>query len=165
MAKLKDILKRHVVALDQGLDLGKVQDILLHPSEHRVACLVVRTAMVSELAVVCRAGDVRSYDEDTLAIRGLKVLMLGHESEEMLDLLHAGSHLRKRPMLTSEGKSMGRIRRVDIDAKGDVVMYHVAHGLFGLFGRAEVAPKDVRVMGGDVAVIKPVHPPAKPKSS
>ena len=154
MATLKDLKKRHLIALDRGLDLGRVDDILLHPSEHRVACLVVRAAEVPEISIVCPASAVRSYAADQIAIPSVTSLSLGHENADLLELLRANDHMRKRPVLSSEGKSLGRIRAIDVDNAGHVVMYYVGHGPFGLFGRREIPPEEVRALGGDVAVLK-----------
>jgi sporulation protein YlmC with PRC-barrel domain len=154
--KLKKVLKREIVSIDEGLTLGTPTDILIDPEQHRVAVVVLTAGAVPETSVVAYADAIQSFDSDTLAIRSINALRLAAHDDEARQLLHRGLHFRDHPVLTSTGAKLGRIRNVLIDHEGQVVEYRIRRRPLGFLRRTlRITPTDLRTSGGQVAVIFP----------
>ncbi len=153
-ATLRKLLRRQVVALDTGRALGRPADILIDPDRHRVAVVVITRGRVPETSVVVHARHIRSFDTDTLGVDSLGALTVAAHDEEALGLLGRGLELRGRPVLTAQGRRLGRITAVLVDAEGAVTQYRVRRGLLGyLRPTLKVSPEELRTAGGEVAVV------------
>ncbi len=155
MALLRDVLKRDMVALQEGIDLGRPQDFVIDPSKHTVVAVVLAHGAVPETWVVCGSGEVSSFSSDTLAISSLQSIHLAFQDAEILKLIRAGVRLRGHIVLTQEGRKLGRITDADLDERGKVGYYLVKKGILGWFGRREsVSAEELQNVGVDVAVTK-----------
>ena len=154
--KLSKLLKRELVAIDEGLTLGLPDDILIDPEQHRVGIIVLTAGAVPETSVVAHANAIQSFDSDTLAIRSINALRLAAHDEEAKELLQRSLHFRDHPVLSSAGARLGRIRNVLIDHEGQVVEYRIRRTPLGfLRPKMRITPTDLRTSGGQVAVIFP----------
>ena len=152
---ISKLLKRDVFATQEGLRLGRAQDVLIDRDEHRIALVVLSMRGVPQTATVIEADDVHSWAEDTLPIDSVKATHLAHEVPNAIDLVQQNLQFRGRDVYSSSGHKLGRIVDVIVDEKGNVTEYKVASNLFKrLFHITEsVAPANVRTAGGDVAVV------------
>lgn len=151
---LTKLLRREVVALDTGRTLGRPADVLIDPERHRVAVIVITRGSLPETSVVVHAKDVQSFAADTIAIDRLGSLIVAAHDPQALELLRRGLEFRGRPVLSSEGKSLGRITSILVDEAGHVAQYRVRKGLLGyLRPSLKVDPADLRTSGGEVAVV------------
>jgi uncharacterized protein YrrD len=155
MAYLRDVLKRDMMALEEGMDLGRPQDFVIDPSKHTVVAVVLAHGSVPETWVVCKSGEVSSFSSDTLAVSSLQSIRLAFQDAEILKLIRSGVRLRGHIVLTQEGRKLGRITDADLDEKGKVAYYLVKKGILGWFGRREsVSAEELENVGVDVAVTK-----------
>lgn len=162
--KLKKVAKRQIVTLAEGRKLGKPADILVDPDRHVVAFLVVTAGAVPETSVVVGAGDVQSFESDTLAIQSLSSLEVAAADDAALALLHNGLRLRGQPVLGAGGMKLGRISRVLVDERGNVVEYRVRKRPFGFFRPSlKLSPEALRTSGGEMAVV--AGPAVEPKDA
>lgn len=151
---LRKLLRRQVVALDTGRALGRPAAVVIDPDRHRVGVVVITRGSLPETSVVVHARHIQSFDADTLAVDGLAALTVAVHDEEAFDLVRRGLELRGRPVLNAEGRRLGRISSVLVDADGRVTQYRVRRGFLGYFRPSlKVSPEELRTTGGEMAVV------------
>ena len=152
---ISKLLKRDVFAVNEGLRLGRAQDVLIDQDEHKIALVVLNMRGVPHTATVIDADDVRSWAEDTLPVEGVTSTRLAHEVPEAIELVERNLHFRGRDVFSTSGHKLGRIIDVVIDDRGKVTEYQVASNMFKrLFHITDsVAPDNVKTAGTDVAVV------------
>lgn len=118
MAHLRDVIKRDLVALEEGIDLGRPHDLLIDPSKHTVVAVVLTHGSAPETWVVCAAGEVKSFSTDTLAISSLQSIHLAFHDAAILKLIRSGIRLRGHAVPTQEGRRLGRITNAKMAQEG-----------------------------------------------
>ena len=153
---LQSTLKRQVYTVEEGIRLGRPQDMLIDPDRHEVAAVILVDKMIPQTATVIAAKDVRSFAEDTIAIAGLSAVHLAYQERGFAQLIERGHHFKGRDIITSDGHNVGRIVHVLIDDGGKVVEYRVAKGLLRRLLRLTkpVLPSELLTSGGEVAVVE-----------
>jgi uncharacterized protein YrrD len=155
MAYLRDVIKRDLVALEEGIDLGRPHDLLIDPSKHTVVAVVLTHGSAPETWVVCAPGEVKSFSADTLAISSLRSIHLAFHDAAVLKLIRSGIRLRGHAVLTQEGRKLGRITDADLDETGKVAEYFLKKGILGWLGRRRrISSDELQSVGVDVAISK-----------
>lgn len=155
MAQLRHLLRREIVAIDTGREIGKPADFLVDPKKHQVALVVLAYGKIPETAVVFPASAVESFDTDAIALDSLSSLRLAVHDQELLEQMEAGIRLRHRTVFSHEGAKLGTIVGVEVDAKGQVTNYWMRRPRFGLLRpRFSLKPAQIDRLGADVAVTK-----------
>lgn len=154
-SKLKSIRKRDAVTVAEGREVGRPADVLIDPERHEVSIVVLTRGALPDTSVIVHADRVRSFDSDTLAIEDLDSLKIAARDDEALTLMRRGLEFQGRPLLTSEGRRLGKIRQVVVDQEGRVIAYHVRRGLLGWLQPAlRIEPVDLGTSGGEIAVTR-----------
>jgi len=122
---------------------------------------------IPELSVVIPAEAIASFDVDAISIASLTAVHLAIHDRTLLSKLERSLKLRRRSVFTAEGRRLGRIDGIEVDAQGDVVLYRVRKPRLGLLRpRLELKPSEVSGLGAEFAVADPEHTPAdQPESS
>lgn len=146
---ITDLEERSVVAVAEGLPLGRAADLLLDIDEHRLAYLVISAGSVPDTAVVAPASALAPLSGgDTLALHGLAALELAYRDQHALALLRRGLGLRDMAVVSDAGEGLGTVSDVELDDTGAVVAYVVKRGGMGRLLRAvKIAPAEVRSVG------------------
>jgi len=153
MVHLKDILRRDIVAMSDGLLLGHPSDVLIDTNHHRIGLIMLESGKTFETCVVCPPDAIRNYDEDTLAMTGLGSLKLGCADEQTLSMLREGLRMKGRTVISREGHILGRIVGAEVDAQGNILEYRMRRGFFGWLKPAHVVlPADIAGAGVDTSV-------------
>ncbi len=156
---LKSALKRDVVTLAEGRNLGRPTDILIDPSHHVASLVVLAKGNVADSTLFVPASSVRSFDTDTLAVDSLDALRIAAKEPTALALLEAGIRFMGRPLINSEGRKLGKIVRVQIDEHGNVLQYVARDGLMGwLKPRTRITPAQLGTAGREMAVVRGDRP-------
>jgi sporulation protein YlmC with PRC-barrel domain len=164
--RLKTVTKRHVLARDEGKDLGRPVDILVDPQRHEVSLIVLTQGSLPELSVVVKAEAIGLFDTDVLSVASVKELHLAVHDELLVSQLQAGAELRRRPVFTTQGMRLGNIDAVEIDARGNVTGYRVRRPRLGLVrSRLLLKPADMRGLGAEFATVIPPTPEPKAEAS
>jgi uncharacterized protein YrrD len=151
--RLTRLLKKDVVAMAEGRNLGPPNRILIDPVRHRVAAVVMVSHPVRELSVYFRASAVVSFDSDTLAVEALSHLHVAAADEFVLGLL-AQRRMHDRSVVSSEGREMGHITEATFDAEGNVLEYWVRRKRFGrVRPRLKIHPDALTAAAGHLAVV------------
>lgn len=155
MAQLRRLLRREILAVDSGREIGRPSDFLVDPKKHEVALVVLSYGSIPETAVVAPATAVESFDTDALALDSIESLQLAVHDKHLLEQLEQGIQLRHRLVFSHEGSRIGTIVAIDVDAKGHVVEYRLRRPRFGLFRpRFSLKPAQIDRLGADVVVTK-----------
>lgn len=153
--RLTRLVRRDVVAIADGYGLGRPQTALIDPSQHRVAAIVIVPNHVLELTVYVRASAVANFDSDTIAIDAMTSLRLAAHDEYVLELLRQDVVFHERPVLSSQGQHLGRIKDVVLDNEGIVIEYWIRRKTLGrLRPLLKVSPDALTAPPGHVAVIE-----------
>lgn len=161
MVHLKDVLRRNVIAMSDGLIIGRPSDVLIDTHRHRIGLIVLEAGKTFETCVICSPDEIASFEEDTLALNGLSSLKLGCTDQPTLDLLREGIRMKGRTVISREGHILGRIVGAEVDSRGNIIEYRMRRGFFGWLKRAQVVmPGDIAGAGADTAV---THGSAHPR--
>ncbi|HUY70891.1 MAG TPA: hypothetical protein VMV08_01515 [Gaiellaceae bacterium] len=162
---LKSCLKRDVVTIAEGRNLGRPTDVLIDPEEHTASLIVLARGNVPDSTLFVAASAVRSFDTDTLAIDSLDSLQIAATNDDALALLEKGLQFRGRPLIDSQGRKLGKIVKVRLDERGKVVQYVARRGLLGwVKPRSKIDPKELGTAGGEMAVVQGTQEPRAPLS-
>ncbi len=154
-SRLKAIRRRDAVTIAEGREVGRPVDVLIDPERHEVSVIVLTRGALPDTSVIVHAGNIRSFDSDTLAIEDLDSLKIAARDEEALALIRRGLEFQGRSLLTSHGRKLGKIRQVIVDDDGKVLEYHVRRGLLGWLQPAlRIAPADLGTSGGEIAITR-----------
>lgn len=127
-----------VFCVERGERLGTVREALLHPTEGRLAGIVVRTS----------PAGTRVVPEGEFFVGRDAVMVTGSESfgrRELRNLLlsrfDSVEGINGTDLLTSDGTLLGTVRDVYVESRGPRVVYRVAKGLWQrLFGGGIFVP-------------------------
>ena len=156
---LNDLRDRTVVAVAEGLQLGRPADLLVDVDDHRLAYVVVAGGAVPDTAVVAPASALAPLSgSDALALHGLAALELAYRDQQALLLLRRGLGLIDLQVVSDAGEELGTIGDIELDDQGAVTAYLVKRGGMGRLLRSlRIAPSEVRSVGQVVTVSRPAE--------
>lgn len=156
MIKGKDILGRHVVAIDSGQRIDSVQDLIFDHQANEVLGLLVDEGGWFRAAKVVPFELVRSIGDDAIMIDSAEHVTTTRDDDRLADLLDSKISLIGMTLLTTEGQDLGKIADVYFNEEsGKVEGYEATGGIFSDLsnGRTFVpAPENVQI-GEDAAVV------------
>ncbi|CAM3565730.1 PRC-barrel domain-containing protein [Deinococcus frigens] len=158
MIKGKDILGRHIVAIDSGERIDSVHDLIFDHQANEVLGLLVDEGGWFRAAKVVPFEMIRSIGEDAVMIASAEHVTTTRQDDRLADVLDSKISLIGMTLLTTDGQDLGKIADVYFDeASGKVEGYEATGGLFSDMsnGRTFVpAPENVQI--GEHAAIVPV---------
>jgi sporulation protein YlmC with PRC-barrel domain len=161
--KLKTILKRDVVTLAEGRNLGRPADILIDRERHVASLVVLAQGHVPETTLFVTAEEVRSFDTDTLAIDSLDSLKIAATDQAALALLTSGRAFRAHPLVDARGTKLGKVVQIRLDEHGRIVEYRARRRPLGWLKPAtKIKPAQLRTAGGEIGVVQGSHPTTPP---
>ena len=153
---LNALYELNVVAVAEGLQLGRPRDLLIDVDDHRLAYIVVAAGIVPDTAIVAPADAIASMAGDALAIHGLAALQLAFREQRALELIRRGLRLVDLPVVTDGGEELGTVQDVELDEQGAVLNYVVRRPGVGRVLRAHrVPPNEVRTVGQVMTIARP----------
>jgi sporulation protein YlmC with PRC-barrel domain len=151
--KLKALLKRDVVTLAEGRNLGRPADIVIDRERHVASLVVLARGNVPDATLFVSAEDVRSFDTDTLAIESLDSLKIAATDPAAMALLAPGRDFRDHPLIDARGTKVGKVVQIRLDERGRVVEYRARRGPLGWLKPAtKIEPAELRAAEGEIAV-------------
>lgn len=153
---LNGLYELEVVAVAEGLQLGRPHDLLIDVDDHRLAYIVIAPGRVPDTAIIAPTSAIASMGGDTLAIHGLAALQLAFREQRALELIRRGLRLVDLPVVTDGGEELGTVQDVELDDKGAVVNYVVRRtGVGRLLRNHRVPPNEVRTVGQVMTIARP----------
>ncbi len=156
MIKGKDILGRHIVAIDSGQRLDSVHDLIFDHQANEVLGLLVDEGGWFRAAKVVPFEMVRSIGEDAIMIDSADHVTTTRDDSRLADVLDSKVSLIGMTLLTTDGQDLGKIADVYFDEKtGKVEGYEATGGLFSDLsnGRTFVPAPDEVQIGADTAIV------------
>ena len=153
---LNRLYELNVVAVAEGLQLGRPSDLLIDIDDHRLAYIVVAAGIVPDTAIVAPATAIASIAGDALAIHGLAALQLAFREQRALELIRRGLRLVDLPVVTDGGDELGTVQDVELDEQGAVLNNVVRRsGVGRLLRNHRVPPNEVRTIGQVMTIARP----------
>ncbi len=157
MVKASDLLGRSVVSREGGRELGRVKDLVVDDSGHRVLGLVVAEGMLRG-AKVADWRAVQAVGPDSVVLDSARSVVSAADAPEMKSVLDRKTRIRGLKLHTTAGKEIGRIDDFQIDeATGEVIGYELSSGLFSnaFSGKPFLPTPPVIELGKEIAFIAP----------
>lgn len=158
MIKGKDILGRHIVAIDSGQRIDSVHDLIFDHQANEVLGLLVDEGGWFRAAKVVPFEMIRAIGEDAIMIDSADHVTTTRDDDRLADVLDSKISLIGMTLLTTDGQDLGKIADVYFDGEtGKVEGYEATGGVFADLsnGRTFVpAPENVQI--GEHAAIVPV---------
>lgn len=139
-----------VLAISEGRVLGKVKDEIFDPQRHVLVGLTVDGADGERFVDLERVQRLGPF---AVTVRRSSDLQDLSDHERALAIVDSGIKLRGEPVLTDVGEPMGRLDKIWIDDRGDVIKYRCSLGSIGLRRSREITPDQVMVVGQDAMIV------------
>lgn len=140
-----------VVAVNEGRVLGRVKDLVFDPDAHTMIGLTFSG----------RNGGGDFIDADRIRCLGPHAIIIAtgrdvsaiDEHARASEVVVSGIRVRGADVMTDTGRPLGKIDKVWMREDGSVLRYQASMGGWG-FGRSQkIDPKDIVVIGEDVAIV------------
>jgi uncharacterized protein YrrD len=157
MCKGNRLIGMPVVAVDRGVEVELVRDLVVdRPHKRVVALLVEREGWFGGPARVLPLRDVHIFGEDAVMVRTSEAIVEADKVPDIREALAQHSRLSGTRLMSSEGQVLGTIKDLDFDPRtGDVKSFEVSKGLLAdvISGRSEVSAGDDAVVGDDAVIV------------
>lgn len=151
---VKDLQGMHVLATQEGRDLGTVKDVLFDAQERRVLGLMVSASALRGSQMFLDRSHIHGFGGDAVTIDSESDLEGISSTAHARELAEAGIHLEGVQVLTEGGDSIGKLDKVLLDDEGQIAGYHASAGILGFGGKHDIAPADVVSLGRDAIVVR-----------
>lgn len=126
---IKGLLGQPVITLDAGRRVGSIQEILFDTLEHRVTAVILSKPPVAGPAKAVTSDHIRLFGADvTLIDSDRSISTLGEESAAR-GSIRAGTDVIRTQVLTTEGRRLGEVSDIALDADGKILGYRLSHNL------------------------------------
>lgn len=153
MNTLKSLTKKPLYDIETGVVVGKPVDILVDPKTHKIGLIVLSYGDLPETSVVCDVAAVGQFGNDSLTIPSLAKLHLAVHDKSSLDEMTRGISLRRRTVMTPDGRTLGTIVATEVDNEGGVIQYRLRQPRMGLLRPTfTMKPEEVSRLGDGVII-------------
>ena len=126
---IKGLLGQPVITLDAGRRVGSIQEILFDTLEHRVTAVILSKPPVAGSAKAVTAEHIRLFGADvTLIDSDSSIANLGEETGARVSI-RAGTDVIRTQVITTEGRRLGEVSDITLDAEGNILGYRLSHNL------------------------------------
>ncbi|NLT42027.1 MAG: hypothetical protein GXX93_05100 [Anaerolineae bacterium] len=126
---VKGLLGQPVITLDAGRRVGSIQEILFDTLEHRVTAVILSKPPVAGSAKAVTAEHIRLFGADvTLIDSDRSITTLGVE-DGAHGTIRAGTDVIRTQVITTEGRRLGEVSDITLDAEGTILGYRLSHNL------------------------------------
>lgn len=153
MARLRELQGKPVLALEEGVEMGRVRGFLLDPAEGRVVALVLDRRGPNREPLVVATANLYQVGEAAITVQKRESLMPLSSVPRFRELARSQSPILGKLAITEDGTRLGRVR----DLVLEVPSLRVEALLVGAFpGRTRRIPAgQVRTIGPDAVVVRP----------
>ncbi|MBI1902510.1 MAG: PRC-barrel domain-containing protein [Planctomycetia bacterium] len=157
MCKGNQIIGLPVIAVDRGVEVEQVKDLVVDRAHKRVVALLVeKGGWFGAPARVLPLRDVQAFGEDAVMVRSSEAIVEAGKVADIQEALDRHLRLKGTKLISSEGRELGTIRDIDFDPRtGDVKSFEVSRGVLAdmISGRSVVSASDDAVVGDDAVVV------------
>lgn len=157
--KSETLIGYRVISQDEGIDLGKVRQVIFDGANRRAAALLLGDKDLFGLmdAHVVLWDQIQQIGENAVIVQNADSRLRAGDAHSMTVLLEQKDLLPGAKLYTEEGTGLGHIKDVLFEADGTIADYELSEGLVGdtLHGtRFMPAIYNLR-MGEDVIFVDP----------
>jgi len=126
---IKALLGQPVITLDAGRRVGSIQEILFDTLDHRVTAVILSKPPVAGSAKAVTAAHIRLFGADvTLIDSDRSIANLGEDGGPR-GSVRAGTDVIRTQVITTEGRRLGEVSDITLDAEGKILGYRLSHNL------------------------------------
>lgn len=149
MKKRSEILDLSVICIDEGIDFGKVKELIIDPEEGRVVYLIVDDGDWYLGAKLLQFGDILGIGRDAVTTQTIKNIKEIREDDEVLGLVKKGIKIIGSKIYSQSGEYIGLVEEFYIDEKDGAIIKCILDG-----GGAEIASSSIITYGKTVIVVQ-----------
>ncbi|HEX5480528.1 MAG TPA: PRC-barrel domain-containing protein [Dehalococcoidia bacterium] len=144
---------REVIAIREGMVVGRVRNLVFDPIEHRLLGLLVsRTRRAA--ALFLPASAIRRLGPHAVTTDHQANLDPLSAHPRAAALVASGVRFEGTPVMLDDGARIATLRDIWIDTSFNVVRYDAAHGVFPFEQRLQIFPGQVIIVGPDAMVLQ-----------
>ncbi len=154
MRKSKELVGLPVMDVSMGNVVGRVRQIILSPSDRRIAGFVVGGRFGRDKVVV-RFGDILSLGDDAVTIEGTNCIRKLRQSPELQKLTTAKGQLYNASIMTTTGRHLGMVDEILVSDAGDITHLVVSEGVLRdlVRGMKTIAAGYIKAVGEDAVIV------------
>lgn len=145
-----------VIALDSGVKLGEVEELLFDLEQNQLVGILLEDAGLTHPAKAIPCSAVKSIGPDAVMVDSESSVMDADSHDQMQRVLKQERKVEGKQVYTEDGKHLGKIVDIHFDEKtGRIEGYEVSGGIFAdaYSGRSFIpAPKTMKI-GKDVTIV------------
>jgi uncharacterized protein YrrD len=124
---IKDLTNKAVVSATNGQKIATVSDAMIDPATLSVAALMISggTVFRPERQLI-PAGAVQLWGQDVILVNGTDVIVRDLDMQRDDGWLQASDYLRRRSVVGTDGRRLGRVDDILLDEHGRFVGYQLA---------------------------------------
>lgn len=163
MQSVKDYKGKIIISINDGKNLGTLDDVLIDPDSMEITALVTSQGWLPwhDLKAI-PANNVRVWGEDTILVESADRIKKGKELPGTKAWLSISDDIIGRDVISLEGDKVGEINEVLMDPKGELVGFQLSQIGYALDSVLSEGPgpkpdwipsEAVHSMGQDVLVV------------
>lgn len=153
MRRARTIIGLPIISLAEGVNVGKVVDIVFDPDKRTIAALVVSEATWRRDAELVPLDQVRSFGRDAVTIHTITGLVKGKSQPSLNRLLTSEVKLDGLLVMTETGDYLGILDEIIVGIRGEMISYEISAGFADDVNKGKyLLPADAALtVGRDVA--------------
>lgn len=163
MKRTRDLKGMPILTLQEGLELGKVREIVVEPSTARIVALLLDKRTPSGEAQVVATANIRNIGPAVVTVEDRSSMVPISRIPRFQELVRAKTPVLGKPVITESGTRLGRVGELLVDPESFRI---AAVELKKTFGKGQSIPAEqIRIIGPDAVVIQekpPLPMPARP---
>ncbi|MBN6186457.1 PRC-barrel domain-containing protein [Aneurinibacillus sp. BA2021] len=156
MQRVRDVIGLPVIELEQGNEVGYVQD-LLFDAQNKLAAVLLGEPSFLKAGQYVPVHAVHAIGTDCVAIAGRQAIVhVSSFSPEWTSIQTGAAPIRGKTFVTSEGTQLGFVEDVYFQAEsGKIVGYELSNGLLSdiVDGRTIIHGTERLKMGEDAVIV------------
>jgi uncharacterized protein YrrD len=154
-----NIIGHKIITIDNGQEIGKVNDIIYDPTVNKITAFLVDKGGIFSDAKIILMDSIQSIGEDAVLVPSSDVIKKVSDinQEKISNIANGDNYLTKTKVVTENGKEIGSINDLYFNSdNGNVEEFQVSDGLIQNIksGTRRVKVTDIVTIGKDATIVK-----------
>ncbi len=154
-----NVIGLKIISLQDGKEIGKVEDLIYDPDEKKIAAVIVKKSGLFSDPKLILINNVKSIGDDALIIENDNLIINSSEAgEKISSIAKHDTYITRNRVVTDTGVELGTISDLLFDpTTGYVEKFEVSQGGFKDLksGKKYVNISQIETIGKDVIIVKP----------
>ncbi|NPV09067.1 MAG: hypothetical protein HPY83_14020 [Anaerolineae bacterium] len=153
---IKSLLGQPVITLSSGRRVGSIQEILYDADENRVTAIILSKPPVAGSAKAVTADHIRLFGVHVTLIDSDEAISTLSEDPATRSSVKAGTDVIRTQVITTEGRKLGEISDIALDASGKILGYRLSHNLIrdAFRGKTFIPVSALFAVGDDAILVE-----------